>query len=195
VLDYDDLLLFWRGLLADPGGGARVRETLRPRAGRRVPGCNALQADIVLLLRPDGTGVTCVGDDAEAIDGFRAATVRNILDFEQRFTGAEVRTLTRNYRSAAAIVTATTPSPARPASAATRSSGPSAGTAAGRCLPPAATRTTQTRRVCDHILDHREQGTELKKQAVLFRAQHHSMALEMELSRRNVPFRSTGACA
>ena len=91
VLDYDDLLLFWRGLLADPAGGARVRERFDHVLVDEYQDTNALQADIVSLLRPDGTGVTCVGDDAQAIYGFRAATVRNILDFEQRFPGARRR--------------------------------------------------------------------------------------------------------
>ncbi|HEY5169436.1 MAG TPA: ATP-dependent helicase, partial [Thermoleophilia bacterium] len=83
VLDYDDLLLFWRGLLADPAGGARVRQRFDQVLVDEYQDTNALQADIVSLLRPDGTGITCVGDDAQAIYGFRAATVRNILDFEQ----------------------------------------------------------------------------------------------------------------
>jgi superfamily I DNA/RNA helicase len=66
VLDYDDLLLFWRGLLADPAGGARVRERFDHVLVDEFQDTNALQADIVSLLRPDGTGVTCVGDDAQA---------------------------------------------------------------------------------------------------------------------------------
>ena len=91
VLDYDDLLLFWHGLLADPAGGARVRQRFDHVLVDEYQDTNALQADIVGLLRPDGTGITCVGDDAQAIYGFRAATVRNILDFEQRFPGARRR--------------------------------------------------------------------------------------------------------
>ena len=107
VLDYDDLLLFWHGLLGDPDAGERVRERFDHVLVDEYQDTNVLQADIVSRLRPDGTGVTCVGDDAQAIYSFRAATVRNILDFELRFPGAEVATLTRNYRSTSPILSAT----------------------------------------------------------------------------------------
>ena len=192
VLDYDDLLLFWRGLLADPAGGARVRERFDHVLVDEFQDTNALQADIVSLLRPGGSGVTCVGDDAQAIYGFRAATVRNILDFELRFPGAEVRTLTRNYRSTDAIVAATN---ALIAEAAERRDKELWTERTGGGRPVLATcrdEDEQTQWLCARILEHREQGTELKKQAVLFRAQHHSMSLEMELSRRNIPFHKYG---
>ena len=192
VLDYDDLLLFWRGLLADPAGGARVRERFDHVLVDEYQDTNALQADIVSLLRPDGDGVTCVGDDAQAIYAFRAATVRNILDFEQRFPGAQVVTLTQNYRSTAPILAATN---ALIAEAAERRDKELWTDRAGGGRPVLVTcrdEDEQTQWVCERILAHREQGTELKQQAVLFRAQHHSMALEMELSRRNIPFHKYG---
>ena len=118
--------------------------------------------------------------------------MRNILDFEQRFPGAEVRTLTRNYRSTAAIVAATN---AIIAEAAERRDKELWTERTGGGRPVLATcrdDDEQTQWLCERILEHREQGTELKKQAVLFRAQHHSMALEMELSRRNIPFHKYG---
>jgi DNA helicase-2/ATP-dependent DNA helicase PcrA len=192
VLDYDDLLLFWRGLLADPDGGARVRERFDHVLVDEYQDTNALQADIVSLLRPGGSGVTCVGDDAQAIYGFRAATVRNILDFEQRFPGAEVVSLTRNYRSTAPILAATN---ALIAEADERRDKVLWTDRAGGGCPVLATcrdEDEQTQWVCERILEHREQGTQLKEQAVLFRAQHHSLALEMELSRRNIPFHKYG---
>ncbi len=192
VLDYDDLLLFWRGLLADDVAGQRVRERFDHVLVDEYQDTNALQADIVSLLRPDGTGVTCVGDDAQAIYGFRAATVRNILDFEQRFPGAHVLTLTRNYRSTAPLLTATN---AIIAEASERREKDLWTTREGGGRPSLVTcrdEADQTTWLVDRILDHREQGTQLKQQAVLFRAQHHSMALEMELSRRHIPYRKYG---
>ena len=107
VLDYDDLLLFWHGLLAEPTAGERVRSgsiacwstsTRTPTACRRRS-CR--------LLRPDGAGLTAVGDDAQSIYSFRAATVRNILDFPQTFPGTTVVKLEQNYRSTQPILAAT----------------------------------------------------------------------------------------
>ena len=68
---------------------------------------NRLQASILLAMKPDGHGVTVVGDDAQAIYSFRAATVRNILDFPQHYApAADVITLARNYRSTHPILDA-----------------------------------------------------------------------------------------
>jgi DNA helicase-2/ATP-dependent DNA helicase PcrA len=192
VLDYDDLLLFWRGLLADPAGGPRVRERFDQVLVDEFQDTNALQADVVSLLRPDGSGVTCVGDDAQAIYAFRAATVRNILDFEQRFPGAEVRTLTRNYRSTGAIVAATNALIAEAAERRDKELWTERAAGGRPVLATCRDEDEQTQWLCERILEHREQGTELKRQAVLYRAQHHSMALEMELSRRNIPFHKYG---
>ena len=192
VLDYDDLLLFWHGVLAHPDAGERVRERFDHVLVDEYQDTNALQAEIVSLLRPDGSGVTCVGDDAQAIYSFRAATVRNILDFEERFDGARVVTLSRNYRSSSAILTATN---AIIAEAAERRDKELWTAREGGGRPELVTcrdEAEQTDWVVDRILEHREQGTLLKHQSVLFRAQHHSMALELELSRRNIPFHKYG---
>ena len=193
VLDYDDLLLFWHGLLADPAGGARVRERFDHVLVDEYQDTNALQADIVSLLRPDGTGVTCVGDDAQAIYGFRAATVRNILDFEQRFPGAEVVTLTQNYRCTRADPRGHQRDHRRGGRAPRQGAVDRARrTARAPSLVTCRDEDEQTQWLCERILEHREQGTLLKQQAVLFRAQHHSLALEMELCRRNIPFHKYG---
>jgi DNA helicase-2/ATP-dependent DNA helicase PcrA len=192
VLDYDDLLLFWQGLLAHPDAGARVRERFDHVLVDEYQDTNALQADIVSLLRPDGSGVTCVGDDAQAIYSFRAATVRNILDFEQRFEGAQVVTLTRNYRSTRPILDATNAIIAEATERREKNLWTAREGGGRPNLVSCRDEAEQTDWICDRILDHREQGTLLKHQTVLFRAQHHSMALEMELSRRNIPFHKYG---
>ncbi len=192
VLDYDDLLLFWHALLADPVAGERVRQRFDHVLVDEFQDTNSVQADIVSLLRPDGSGVTCVGDDAQAIYSFRAATVRNILDFEQRFEDAEVITLTRNYRSSAPILAATN---AIIAEASERRDKDLWTEREGGGRPSVVTcrdEAEQTTWLVERILDHREQGALLRQQAVLFRAQHHSMELEMELSRRHIPYRKYG---
>ena len=187
VLDYDDLLVFWEALLAS-GGGERVRARFDHVLVDEYQDTNVLQADILSLLRPDGTGITAVGDDAQAIYSFRAATVRNILDFEQRFDGAHVVTLERNYRSTRPILDATN---AIIAHGAERRDKELVTERDGGTRPLLATcrdEPEQTDWVIDRILELRERGMPLKEQAVLFRAAHHSAALEIELSRRNVPF-------
>jgi len=192
VLDYDDLLLFWHGLLGDPDAGDRVRERFDHVLVDEYQDTNALQADIVSRLRPDGTGVTCVGDDAQAIYSFRAATVRNILDFELRFPGAQIATLTRNYRSTSPILSATNAIIAEASERREKNLWTEREGGGRPSLVTCRDEPEQTMWLCDRILDHREQGTLLKHQCVLFRAQHHSMALEMELSRRNIPFHKYG---
>ncbi len=192
VLDYDDLLLFWRGLLADPAAGARVRERFDHVLVDEYQDTNALQADIVSLLRP--------GRQRRHLRGRRRP---GHLRLPRRHRAQHPRlraALPRRRVSRSRATTAPrrpswrppTPSSPRPPSAATRSSGPSAATAAARSSPPAATKTSRRAGSCERILEHREQGTPLTHQAVLFRAQHHSLALEMELSRRNIPFHKYG---
>jgi DNA helicase-2/ATP-dependent DNA helicase PcrA len=192
VLDYDDLLLFWHALLSDDVCGGRIRERFDHVLVDEYQDTNALQAEIVARLRPDGTGITAVGDDAQAIYSFRGATVRNILDFEQRFPDAQALTLTRNFRSTSPILVATNAVIAEAHERREKELWSAREDGGPAVLVTCRDEAEQTDWLVERVLDHREQGTLLKKQAVLFRAQHHSMALELELSRRNVPFRKYG---
>ena len=107
VLDYDDLLLYW-------GEVMKVSELARDIGDRfdhvlvdEYQDTNALQAAVLKALKPDGAGLMVVGDDAQAIYGFRAATVRNILDFPSQFPSpARLITLEQNYRSTQPILAA-----------------------------------------------------------------------------------------
>ncbi|TLM74028.1 MAG: ATP-dependent helicase [Actinobacteria bacterium] len=191
LLDYDDLLLFWRALLASPEGDA-VRERFDRMLVDEYQDTNALQAEIVDLLAPGGRGVTVVGDDAQAIYSFRAATVRNILDFPATHPGTHVVTLTRNYRSHQPLLEATN---AVIALAAERHAKDlwSERTEGGRpSVVGCSDEAEQTDFVVSRVLELRESGLDLRRQAVLFRASHHSLDLELELARRNVPFRKYG---
>ncbi|MRR12438.1 ATP-dependent helicase, partial [bacterium] len=188
VLDYDDLLLFWRGMLADPALGEVVRNHFDAVLVDEYQDTNALQADIVALLRPDGSGVTAVGDDAQAIYGFRAATVRNILDFPQRFQGATVLTLEQNYRSTSPILESTNAIIAEASERYDKALWTERDGGARPALVTCRDEHEQTEYVIERILGHREEGCALKDQAVLFRVAHHSLGLELELQRRNIPF-------
>ena len=107
ILDFDDLLLYWSVLMTEPALAAEVGARFDHVLVDEYQDTNRLQAAILQRLKPDGRGVTVVGDDAQAIYSFRAATVRNILDFPQQYTPpAAVVTLEQNYRSTAPILAA-----------------------------------------------------------------------------------------
>ena len=189
VLDYDDLLLYFAQMLAEPAIAAEIAGRFDHLLVDEYQDTNALQGEIVLRLRPLGRGLTVVGDDAQAIYSFRAATVRNILDFPAAFDPpAHVVTLERNYRSSGAILAAANAAialaPERFAKTlrTDRPHGPLP------ALVTVADDSDQARFVAIRVLANREAGASLKAQAVLFRASHHSAALELELTRRNVPF-------
>jgi len=188
VLDYDDLLLFWRGMLDDPALGRLIRERFDAVLVDEYQDTNAIQADIVAALRPNGHGLTAVGDDAQAIYGFRAATIRNILDFPTRFSDTTVCTLEQNYRSTAPILDATNAIVAEASERYDKALWTAREGGARPALVTCRDEAEQTSYVIDSILGHREEGIALKRQTVLFRAAHHSLDLEVELQRRNVPF-------
>ena len=107
VLDYDDLLLYWADMMEEPSLARLVGDQFDHVLVDEYQDTNALQARIVMSMKPDGRGLAVVGDDAQSIYSFRAATVRNILDFPKQFAPpAHVVTLEQNYRSTEPILKA-----------------------------------------------------------------------------------------
>src|SRR5205823_3493023 len=107
VLDYDDLLLYWAQTMNDPALADDIGGCFDHILVDEYQDTNRLQSSILLALKPRGDGLTVVGDDAQSIYSFRAATVRNILDFPGHFIPqARIVTLERNYRSTRAILAA-----------------------------------------------------------------------------------------
>ena len=190
LLDFDDLLLFWRALVASPVTGPQVAAMFDHVLVDEYQDTNALQADILEGLRPASTArnLTVVGDDAQAIYGFRAATVRNILEFSTRFPGAAVIKLERNYRGSAPLLAASNAVIARSPQRHEKTLWTARTDGERPVLQPCLDEAGQADSVCRAVLDHRERGVALKQQAVLFRAAHHSDLLEVELARRNIPF-------
>lgn len=189
VLDYDDLLLFWAEMAADPVLGPELGALFDHVLVDEYQDTNRLQAAIITGMKPDGRGVMVVGDDAQSIYGFRGATVRNILDFPQQFSQpARLVTLERNYRSTQPILDASNAliAAALERHAKTLWTDRQSGIKPQLVLIP--DEAEQARWVCNRILEQREAGFTLKSQAVLFRAASHSAALELELMRRNIPF-------
>ena len=150
---------------------------------------NRLQAAILLGIKPTGKGVTVVGDDAQSIYSFRGATVRNILDFPHQFRQASrLVTLERNYRSTQSILDVSNAVIAQASERHVKS----LWTEKQGSTPPQLViipdEAEQARWVANRILEYREGGLTLKSQAVLFRTSSHSAALELELTRRQIPF-------
>jgi DNA helicase-2/ATP-dependent DNA helicase PcrA len=189
ALDYDDLLLYWHHLVADHEFAAEISAWFDHILVDEYQDTNVLQANILSAIRPDGKGVTVVGDDAQSIYAFRAAEVGNILGFPDQFIpSARIVSLEQNYRSTQPILDS------------------------ANCL--IAESDTQYRKnlfstdkhggkpryvtvedgdaeaefVVDAVLAAREEGLELKEQAVLSRGSHDSDRLELELVRRNIPY-------
>ena len=188
VLDYDDLLLYWQQAMAEPALAAAIGARFDHVLVDEYQDTNRLQAAILKALKPDGRGLTVVGDDAQSIYAFRAAEVRNILDFPAQFEPpAQVVTLSRNYRSTQAVLDASNAVIALAAERFTKDLWTDQAGERPR-LVTVADEMAQARWVADAVLLHREGGLALKRQAVLFRTGHHSAALELELTRRNIPF-------
>ncbi|MDI6837943.1 MAG: ATP-dependent helicase [Rhizobiaceae bacterium] len=189
VLDYDDLLLYWAQMVSEP-------ELADELAGRfdhvlvdEYQDTNRLQAAILLALKPGGHGLTVVGDDAQSIYSFRAATVRNILDFPEAFSPpADVVTLDRNYRSTQPILAAANAVIGEARERFTKNLWSDREAEERPALVTVRDEADQARYIVEQVLENRERGIGLKQQAVLFRSSNHSSSLEVELTRSNIPF-------
>src|SRR3954463_2820713 len=189
VLDYDDLLLYWAHMLAERAFAAEIGARFDHILIDEYQDTNRLQASILLALKPDGEGMTVVGDDAQSIYSFRAATVRNILDFPGCFTPhARIVTLARNYRPPQPILAASNAVIALAAERFTKNLWSEREASSRPLLVAVRDEGDQARYVVERVLQNREAGLPLKSQSVLFRTSHHSDTLEFELTRRNIPF-------
>jgi DNA helicase-2/ATP-dependent DNA helicase PcrA len=189
VLDFDDLLLYWWMMMGEPALAAKAGERFDHVLVDEYQDTNRLQADILRKLKPDGAGVTVVGDDAQSIYSFRAAAVRNILDFPSQYDPpATVVTLEQNYRSSQPILDASNATIGLASQRFTKDLFSTRKQGRRPLLVTVNDENEQVRYVAEQVLAAREAGLPLKRQAVLFRAAHHSDALEVELVRRNIPF-------
>ncbi|MBB5393496.1 MULTISPECIES: ATP-dependent helicase [unclassified Herbaspirillum] len=193
VLDYDDLLLFWADMLSDAELARHAGERFDHVLVDEYQDTNRLQAEILKRMKPDGAGVTAVGDDAQSIYSFRGATVRNILDFPALFSRpARIVTLERNYRSTQPILAASNAVIAEAPERHHKNLWSDRASSQKPQLVLIPDEVEQARWIANRVLAHREQGLTLKSQAVLFRTATHSAALELELARRNIPFLKFG---
>ena len=189
VLDYDDLLLWWAQMMSEPSIAEEIGGRFDHVMVDEYQDTNRLQATILLALKPDGRGLTVVGDDAQSIYSFRAATVRNILDFPDHFSPkAEIVTLDRNYRSTQPVLAAANGVIGLARERFTKNLWTERSSAQLPRLVTVRDEADQARYIVERVLSNREEGFRLKEQAVLFRTSSHSGPLEVELTRRNIPF-------
>ncbi len=194
MLDYDDLLVYWQAMMNEPKLAQQVASNFDHVLVDEYQDTNRLQGEIVRNLRPDGAGVTVVGDDAQSIYSFRGAVVENILGFPDNYTPkAEIITLAQNYRATQPILDvanalmADAPRQHRKHLLSVRGAG-------GRPLYVTADELqTQAEYVCTQVLKRRETGVLLRSQAVLFRNASASDVLEVELCSARSRSSSTAA--
>ncbi|MBI5263120.1 MAG: ATP-dependent helicase [Bradyrhizobium sp.] len=189
VLDYDDLLLYWAQTMSDAALADEIGSRFDHVLVDEYQDTNRLQSSILLALKPDGCGLTVVGDDAQSIYSFRAATVRNILDFPHQFSPrAEIITLDRNYRSTQPVLSAANGVIGLARERFTKNLWTDRASTRKPQLVAVRDEADQARYIVEQVLANREEGSLLKHQAVLFRTSSHSGPLEIELTRRNIPF-------
>lgn len=188
LLDFDDLLLFWVGATRHPDLATRLGSLFDHVLVDEYQDTNHVQAEIVRAMTKTAKGVMVVGDDAQAIYGFRAATVRNILDFPEQYPGTTMVALEENYRSTPPILAVANAVIHQAAERHDKELWSSRPASQRPRLVTCADEQAQADEVCQTVLAHYEEGTALRDQAVLFRASHHSDLLEVELTRRGIPF-------
>ncbi len=192
VLDYDDLLLYLAHLVTDPAIGDQIGKRFRHVLVDEFQDTNKLQAAILKGLRRENPNIMVVGDDAQSIYSFRAAAIDNMFSFPEDFPGTTVITLETNYRSVFPILETTNRLIRQARRRYTKDLRSSRGEGRRPLLVTCRDETDQDAFVVSRILEHYEEGIPLKRQAVLFRSAFLSNSLEIELTRRNIPYHKYG---
>jgi DNA helicase-2/ATP-dependent DNA helicase PcrA len=192
AMDFDDLLALWLELL-------QKNETVREQYQRRFQfilvdeyqDTNKLQSDLIDLLAARSRNVMVVGDDAQSIYAWRGANYQNILKFPERYPEAKVYKIETNYRSTPEILgvanAAITPNTHQFAKQLTPARKPGS----KPVFVPCNDAMEQAAFVAQRVLELRDEGMDLNKMAVLYRSHFHALELQLELTRRNIPFSIT----
>src|SRR5688572_16825163 len=191
VMDYDDLLLNWKRLLVEkPDIADLYAEQFQHILVDEYQDTNRLQAEIIDLLAVKHRNVMVVGDDAQSIFAWRGAEFTNIYEFPDRYPEATVYKLETNYRSTPEILGLANTSIAN-----NRRQFPKMLTAVKKsrdfkpAMVPCSNVEQQSAFIASRILELRDEGTSLEEIAVMYRSHYHSIELQLELSRRNIPYR------
>lgn len=192
VFDYDDLLLYWKHMLDNTDLASRIGGKFDHILVDEYQDTNSVQSAILRGMRKENTNITVVGDDAQSIYSFRAATIRNMLDFPKHFPNTTVLTLSRNYRSVTPILNTTNLLIAQATDRFSKNLWSDRTSGSKPKLVTCRDEAAQNEYVISQVLAHYEEGVPLKSQAVLFRAAHLSDSLEAELVRRGIPYHKYG---
>jgi DNA helicase-2/ATP-dependent DNA helicase PcrA len=192
-LDYDDLLIYLRRLLADyPAARDRISAGYQYIMVDEYQDTNTIQAEILYLLTHLNRNIMVVGDDAQSIYAFRGANFRNIIDFPNMFPETRIVYLEENYRSIQPILTLTNAIIERAKEKFTKNLFTQRKGGSTPVIVNAEDEYSQSRFVVDQIKDLQQRGVALNEIAVLFRASFHSFDLEIELSREGIEFVKMG---
>jgi DNA helicase-2/ATP-dependent DNA helicase PcrA len=191
VMDYDDLLLNWKRLLIEKPDIANVyAEQFEHILVDEYQDTNKLQAELIDLLAVKHKNVMVVGDDAQSIFAWRGAEFTNIYEFPKRYPECEIYKLETNYRSTPEILALANVSIAnnrkqfpKTLEAVKKSKG------FAPALVPCRDVEQQSAFIASRILELRDEGIGLEDIAVLYRSHYHSLELQLELTRRNIPYR------
>jgi len=190
AMDYDDLLSNWRRLMLEHDVIADgIRDQFQHVLVDEYQDTNALQSDIVDLVGARHRNVMVVGDDAQSIYGWRGAHVENMLSFRRRYPDVEEFRLEANYRSRPEILllaNASIDNNRHQLPKQLRAVRPASGIEPG--LVPLRDATQQASFVASRVLEQRDEGLRLSDIAVLYRSHWHALELQLELSRRNIPY-------
>ncbi|MCC6511644.1 MAG: ATP-dependent helicase [Pirellulaceae bacterium] len=188
IADFDDLLLLMRDMVHHPQIGPRIVEKFQAVLVDEYQDTNVLQSQILAGLSPRGRGLTVVGDDAQSIYSFRAATVRNILDFPLQYPDTHVVKLEKNYRSTVPLLNVSNALIDQAKERFEKRLWSDRTSGARPQLVSCFSESEQAEFIVQRILRHKFEGIPIKDQAVLFRAGHHSLMLETDLMRNKINF-------
>jgi DNA helicase-2/ATP-dependent DNA helicase PcrA len=187
AMDFDDLLHFWRKLLLSGEAAERIKDGVGHVLVDEFQDTNRLQADIAELLSEKSKNLCVVGDDAQSIFAFRGARFDNILEFP-RARETQIHSLTDNYRSTQKILALANEVIAQnPLQFPKALSSPHAGSVVP-VVVPAKDLFQQAEFVAQRVLELVDEGLPLAEQAVLYRSHGQSVELQLELTKRNVPY-------
>ncbi len=191
VMDYDDLLINLKRLLIEK---EEIHELYADQFQHilvdEYQDTNRLQAEIIDLLAVKHRNVMVVGDDTRSIFAWRGAEFTNIYEFPKRYPEAQLFKLETNYRSTPEILGLANTSISH-----NRKQFPKMLTAVKRsrdlkpAMVPCSDVEQQSAFIASRILELREEGTNLEDIAVMYRSHYHSIELQLELTRRNIPYR------